>query len=132
MPNKTVLCVDDDIDDRELICEAIRMIDPSIDVIQADNGLFAMEMLHGLQERSALPDLIILDINMPVSGGREVVEELVQEKQLSSIPVYVFSTSAYPQDKNFFERYGITLYQKPDNFEMIKTVIAKMLATLDK
>jgi CheY-like chemotaxis protein len=119
--------VDDDVDDRELLCNAILALDPSIKMLHTDNGHAALKKLEELKSNSALPDLVILDINMPVIGGREVVEEMMHDKKLSQIPVIVFSTSTNPMDVNFFSRYGLEVWKKPDSYSSILDSAKKML-----
>ena len=58
-----VLIVDDDEDDRDLFCDAVNIVDPSIGCIMARNG---EEALEGLKSRDFhTPDIIFLDLNMP-------------------------------------------------------------------
>ena len=90
-----VLNVDDDHEDREFFCDALREIDPSVVCLIAASG---MEALALLQDRDALPDYIFLDINMPMmdglaaqTGGRsvfhvDIVGETLGPLQLADIP----------------------------------------------
>jgi CheY-like chemotaxis protein len=124
---KTILCVDDDIDDRELLCGALLSLDPSVNILHAENGHAALIKLQQLKSNNALPDLVVLDINMPVIGGREVVEGMMHDKELAEIPIIVFSTSTNPIDANFFARYGLEIWKKPDSYNSILVSAKNML-----
>ncbi len=52
---KTLLYVDDDADDRELLLEVMQKVAPDLKVTFAENGLQALELLHKLKESESLP-----------------------------------------------------------------------------
>src|SRR5919112_921682 len=96
---RTVLCVDDDADDREVVCYTINEIDPSLQVVHAVNGVEAIEYLVKAKEDAALPCLVILDINMPKMDGKQTLAEIKKDKQLCELPIVIFSTSDNPIDR---------------------------------
>jgi CheY-like chemotaxis protein len=124
---KTVLCVDDDPDDREIVCTVIQEIDPSIEVIHAENGIEAHEILKSAKEKQTLPCLIILDVNMPKMDGKETLIEIKKDDGLNSIPVVMFTTSNSPVDKMFFSAYGVDLVTKPNEMSRIHTEVKALL-----
>ena len=73
---KTMLYVDDDPDDRELLREVLQKIAPDLKVILANNGLHALELLKETKDTKSLPCLIVLDINMPYLNGRQTYERI--------------------------------------------------------
>jgi CheY-like chemotaxis protein len=85
-----VLVVDDDDDIREVIAEILRA--EGYDVVCASNGAQALEELH--KERH--PDLVLLDLMMPIMSGWEVLEEIQAEEGLARIPVVVVSAMSAP------------------------------------
>lgn len=85
-----VLNVDDDREDREFFCDALREIDPQIICLVADSGSSALELLDRL---SILPDFIFLDINMPIMDGKTCLKRLKAIEELKPIPVIMYSTS---------------------------------------
>jgi CheY-like chemotaxis protein len=91
----TILHVDDDKDDRELLAEALEQIDPSICCINAHDG---QELLSMLQQNKILPDYIFLDVNMPLMDGRQCLAELKKDKKLKNIPVVIYSTTTNTQE----------------------------------
>lgn len=90
---KTLLIVDDSTDDAEVIRMAIEEAGLPIECLVATNGL------DGLQAAETWkPDLIFLDINMPVMNGIDVLMALRQLPDLWTIPTIVFSNSRNETD----------------------------------
>jgi len=87
-----ILLVDDNEADIELTIELFAEARICNDLHIARNGLEALEFLR--DESTPLPDLILLDLNMPVMSGWEVLEALNADEGLRSIPVAVLSASA--------------------------------------
>ena len=124
---RTVLCVDDDADDREIVCSTIGEIDPSLTVIHAANGVEALDYLAKAKEEHSLPCLVILDINMPRMDGKQTLSEIKKDNQLSSLPVVVFSTSNNPGDKQYCERFGVELVTKPSSMHSMQNEVKRLL-----
>jgi CheY-like chemotaxis protein len=124
---RTVLCVDDDADDRELVCFTIGEIDPSLKVVHAEDGVEALDYLTKAKGEAALPCLVILDINMPKMDGKQTLSEIKKDEQLSILPVVVFSTSDSPIDKLYCERYGVELVTKPSSMHTMKGEVKRLL-----
>jgi two-component system, chemotaxis family, response regulator Rcp1 len=66
----------------------------------AEDGVEAMDFLckRGKFASAPRPDLILLDLNLPRKGGREVLEEIKADESLKSIPVVVLTTSSAEED----------------------------------
>jgi CheY-like chemotaxis protein len=86
----SVLVADDDEAIRQVISEVLR--DEGYDVVCAENGAEALRELH----KARHPDLVLLDLMMPVMSGWEVLEELQTSQELSKIPVVVMSAMTAP------------------------------------
>ena len=86
----TVLVADDDEAIRQVISEVLR--DEGYEVICAENGAQALTELC----REHRPDLLLLDLMMPVMSGWEVLEQLQANEELSRIPVIVMSAMTAP------------------------------------
>jgi CheY-like chemotaxis protein len=86
----SVLVVDDDQAIREVIAEVLR--DEGYQVVCAENGAQAMREIH----KDHHPDLVLLDLMMPVMSGWEVLEELQGDAELSRIPVVIVSAMNAP------------------------------------
>ncbi|MBC7828807.1 MAG: response regulator [Chitinophagaceae bacterium] len=125
---KFVLCVDDDIDDRLVICEAIRDIDPSLLVVEAKNGVEANQFLQQAKTTGNFPCLVILDINMPLMDGKETLKHIKNDETLKTLPVVFFTTSSNPRDQSFSTEYGVEFVTKPSNYQSIVTTIKEILS----
>ncbi|MEM1000385.1 MAG: response regulator, partial [Bacteroidota bacterium] len=93
----------------------------------AHDGLQALEMLRS--HAVALPQVILLDINMPRMGGLEFLRELRQDPRLCSIAVFIMSTSDNPIDKATAYQYNVAGYiVKPLSAEKFNQAITKLVA----
>jgi DNA-binding response OmpR family regulator len=124
---RIVLCVDDDADDRELVCFTINEIDPSFKVEHAENGLEAIEYLNNAKITDNLPCLLILDINMPKMDGKETLAKIKKDKHLEELPVVIFSTSDNPIDKIYCANYGVELVTKPSHLSGMRSEVKRLL-----
>lgn len=122
------LLVDDDPDDLMLLKDAIRSIKTDIRIEEARDGRSAINFLKAAVHHQSLPSLVVLDINMPLLNGREVIALIKNEEQLKDIPVVAFSTSSYPADIDYCKTYGVQLITKPFGMTLLLD-IAKMLVT---
>jgi CheY-like chemotaxis protein len=126
-PTRTVICVDDDLDDRDLVCYTIYEIDPSFQMIHAEDGLKAISYLSKAKREESLPCLVILDINMPKMDGKQPLAEIKKDGELSELPVVVFSTSNNPMDKLYCDRYGVELVTRPSNMRHMQQKMRRIL-----
>ena len=124
---RTVLCVDDDPDDREIVCYTISEIDPSLQVAHASDGVEALNYLLKAKEENSLPCLVILDINMPRMDGKQTLAEIKQDTDLSKLPVVVFSTSNNSEDRKYCDRYGVQLVTKPATMHTMQHEVKRLL-----
>src|SRR5215217_4173287 len=91
---RTILCIDDDADDLQLLQEAMNSIDPDCTIIKAFDGMHGLAILSEMKSKDTLPCLIVMDINMPKLDGKQTFIKLQADSVLSSIPTVVFSTSS--------------------------------------
>ena len=91
----TILYVDDDGDDREIFREAVKSIDDSVVCYTAKNGLDALSFL-AIQK--PLPDVVFLDINMPLMNGATCLTEIKSNSKTAHLPVIIFTTSTNPAE----------------------------------
>jgi CheY-like chemotaxis protein len=119
---KVVLFIDDDADDQAIFSEATSLINPTIQRQFASNGLEALDLLR--KENAVLPDLIFLDINMPVMNGMECLVELKKMAALRGVPIIICSTSVYSGDQEKCERLGADFYLvKPNTLLKMSTAL---------
>src|SRR5690242_11119063 len=87
----TLMIIDDDEDDIELFCEAVRGVDRTIQCLSAKSSEEALEMLSLHTEYN--PDCIFLDLNMPRMNGKQCLVKLKEIPHLIHVPIIIFSTS---------------------------------------
>jgi len=97
-----LLLVEDNPGDIRLTREAIMEAGLEVNLSVAMNGDDAMAFLRRerLHARAPRPDLILLDLNLPGKGGREVLAEIKSDDGLATIPVVVLTTSSSQDDIN--------------------------------
>lgn len=95
-----VLLVEDDAGDELMTREAFEdnKIRNTLHVVR--DGQEALDFLyrHGAHSDASRPDLILLDLNLPKYDGRQVLEKIKQDPELSLIPVVVLTTSSAEED----------------------------------
>jgi|SRR5690554_2061000 len=118
-----VLMADDDDDDRLLAYEALIESKAGYEIHFVKDGIELMRYLYREGDFSAhrsnpLPNLILLDLNMPRKDGREVLVELKADPALAKIPVVILTTSNTQEDMHYTRALGATAYQtKPVTFK---------------
>ncbi|HEY9490312.1 MAG TPA: response regulator [Chryseosolibacter sp.] len=121
-----VLNVDDDHEDREFFCDALREIDPSVVCLIAASG---MEALALLQDQDPLPDYIFLDINMPMMDGKQCLKALKSISRLQSIPVIMYSTSTDTLEiKECYKLGAEDFLIKPHSYEKLVNDLTSVFA----
>jgi CheY-like chemotaxis protein len=113
---KRVLVVDDDADIRETV--SLILEDEGWEVVSAADGAAALTILRDGKH----PDVILLDLMMPVMNGWQFREEQLKDPKLASIPLVVLSANSSVKDKA--EYFGGVYLSKPVNIE-------SLLAALD-
>jgi chemotaxis family two-component system response regulator Rcp1 len=105
--NKIILLVEDNRGDIRLIEEALKESLSFPKVVVARDGMEAMSYLkrEGDYALAVLPDLILLDLNLPKKDGREVLAEIKSDPELMHIPVVVLTTSSNEED--IFNSYDL-------------------------
>ncbi|WP_027461426.1 response regulator [Deinococcus murrayi] len=91
-----LLLVDDSLTDRHLAEEVFAEYAGVCEVTTVGSGREALELLR--TPGAALPDVVLLDVNMPGMSGFEVLEAMKTDPRLVQIPVVMLSTSNHDQD----------------------------------
>jgi len=112
-PKNIVFYADDDTDDLELVQDAFGRYTNDVEVVTATDGVQALSYLQSLDEYSSAPCLIILDINMPLLNGKDVLLKIKDIPPLVSVPVVLFTTSSSALDKEFAKKYNAGFITKP-------------------
>ena len=117
---KRFLVIDDDTDDRELFCEALASVDPGINCIQAVDGKEALTRLSTKEH----PDIIFLDINMPIMDGWQFLTQLKKQDGYKDIPVIVYTTSSTQKDKRIANDLGALCFiTKPHAYSRLQNIL---------
>lgn len=128
MKKKVILLADDDIDDTEMFCEALADIDESVICHCAGNGSEVFTILNEIEE---IPELIFLDLNMPIMSGWECLKVLKKDPNYKDIPVIMISTSSHKNDMEMASNLGsICYFIKPNNFNDLKYVLQTITSNL--
>ncbi|MBL7735848.1 MAG: response regulator [Chitinophagaceae bacterium] len=96
---KKILMVDDDLDDREIISDAFKMIEADHLLHFESDGENAIQYVQSQFETGNLPSLIVLDLNMPKLNGAQTLKILKSDPRFENIPVIIFSTSLNDLEK---------------------------------
>jgi CheY-like chemotaxis protein len=127
MKTKKILLVDDDIDDRLIFAELLKAADPDASLTFAENGLEMVDTLESTADGD-LPDMIILDQNMPKMTGKESLIYLKGNPRYRHIPTFIYSTY---QVKDFYReclRLGARdVVAKPDTLQAYSSMIERFL-----
>jgi CheY-like chemotaxis protein len=123
----TFLLADDDADDKTLFCEALAEIDSSIICHTASDGKEALALLSENQIKK--PNIIFLDINMPVMDGWQCLGKLKSHNQHRDIPVIMYSTSSYQRDIELaLESGAFCFFTKPSDYRELRKIL-RLIAT---
>ena len=127
-----IVVAEDDVDDRFLIKIAFEQIFPDLDLNFVNNG---EELLFLLDQTTTdasiiMPDLIILDLNMPKMSGHQALLQIKKKAEFDSIEIAVLSTSAEQADIEFCKKQGVrSFYTKPDSFETLVSIIKSIVVS---
>ena len=123
----SILLVDDDEDDLEILTEVLISTDKSCEIHQAHDGVEALYVLQEMGKEHHLPTLIIMDINMPKKDGKQTLLALQGDPALSWIPVVILSTSSNAMDRYFFKLRHVEMITKPYDIKVYYQLAAKLL-----
>jgi CheY-like chemotaxis protein len=111
-----ILNVDDDKEDREMFCEALKEIDPSIDCLTAHSASEALKMLDSGKH---LPNYIFLDINMPVMDGKTCLKRIKKNQKFSRIPIIMYSTTSNQKEIEEYRSLGAQFLVKDISYKRL-------------
>jgi chemotaxis family two-component system response regulator Rcp1 len=121
-----VLLVEDSPGDVRLTQEAFKDAKVHINLHVASDGARAMAFLNreGEHADAPRPDLVLLDLNLPKKGGREVLQEIKESSTLKSIPVVILTTSSSEADiLKSYQLHANCYITKPVGLEGFLTVV---------
>ena len=121
-----ILLADDDADDRLFFKEAMEEINPDTLVSFVNDGSQLMYFLN--QPDVKLPNIVFLDLNMPVKNGMDCLKEIRANDRFKELVIAIYSTSGSEQDVQEAFFYGANSYiKKPNNFADLKSSLGKVI-----
>lgn len=121
-----VLLVEDNPGDAHLTRDTLEQSKLLIQIAVTTDGEDALDYLLGRGNHTGvtLPDLIVLDLNLPRLGGREVLAEMKRHEQLRGIPVVVLTSSDAEKDVVMSYQLGASCYvTKPVGLEAFQAIV---------
>lgn len=126
-----ILLVEDNPADMRLVHEAMAEVDARDTLHWVADGREALDFLRRRGDHAAapVPDLVLLDLNLPGIGGKEILAEIKRDGELGSLPVVVLTSSAARQDVLDSYRFHANAYMvKPTDFEDYLTLVERIRA----
>ncbi|WP_167291203.1 response regulator [Hymenobacter busanensis] len=127
---RSVLLVEDDFFDTMTVEKSFEKFSVPHKLHTAFNGLEALDLLlgtNGVEPIRPLPEVILLDLNMPKMNGHEFLAELRTHEELRDIPVFVTTTSEMDIDRLNTQALGVQGYiVKPLDFENTRDLVDSM------
>ncbi len=126
MQIRKILLIDDDADDQEIFEAALQSSSASVQYQSVSSAVSALDQLN---TGELSPDIIFLDLNMPVMDGRRFLTELKKHELLKPIPVVVISTSSHPETISSVKALGAAGFvTKPSSFDELVTILDDLLS----
>ena len=130
LTNPVILYAEDDLDDFESVREAIEQLSGNCQLVHARNGVDAVEYLK--QHEADLPALVVLDLNMPIMSGKEVLVWMKEHESFENVPVIVFTTSSREDDVKLCQKHGCTFFRKPTLYRDLLHIAQMMLQICER
>ena len=124
-----ILYAEDDYDDFESVKEALDQLSDQQQLLHAKNG---EEAVSFLEHATLLPSLVVLDLNMPVMSGKEVLQWMKHRNEYRTIPVMIFTTSSREEDVKLCQKHNCTFFRKPTLYRDLLHVAQTMLQLCEK
>ncbi len=130
---RPILIVEDSDEDFEATQWALRKSSYELSIFRCRDGEQAIDYLEhrgefAEMEGGNLPALILLDLNLPRTDGRQVLEHIKASERLKQVPVVVVTTSANPVDVENCYRFGANSYlQKPVNMTKLREMLQSLI-----
>lgn len=116
-----IVLIEDDTDDVELLQESLDAHNINYTMTVLKDGSAAVAFC---ETADFLPDIIIMDFNLPKVHGRDVIRKIRCNEQFSRVPILILSTSSSQEDIAYAYKVGATKYLvKPATVESIKETV---------
>lgn len=124
-----ILLVEDNEGDVVLTLDAFEESKIKTQISVVKNGQDALDFLfqRGSYEKAEKPDLILLDINIPIINGQEVLQEIKSDERIKKIPVLMLTTSSNEKDiSTAYQNHANSYIIKPIEFEDFLKAVFKI------
>ncbi len=131
MSIKKIMLAEDDEDDRYLFSGFVLERKDIILLHATENGKEMIDFLNGMPDENNLPDLIVLDQNMPKMSGSETLRSLKSNGRYSRIPIAIYTT--YADKKLIQECYGagaMLIVEKPSSPHGYRVMIDQLMSLM--
>ena len=123
-----VLVTDDSAVMRKMVIKTLQISGiPVGEIYEAANGQEGLKML-----KENWIDLALVDINMPVMNGEEMVDKIRQDEEIKNTPVIIISTESSENRINLLMKKGVGFVHKPFSPEILKDYILEKVGVLDE
>lgn len=121
-----ITLADDDEDDRLFFTDAFEELKINTVVNTVNNGKELLDFLNNPE--TTLPNIIFLDLNMPILNGIDCLKEIKQNDKFRDIAIAIYSTSSSDQDIENTFVLGANIYiKKPSNFNDLKKILSDVV-----
>lgn len=123
---KICFLVDNDPDDQEIFQMALAEANPAYEFVSVSNGVDALQYIQN--DASFVPDVIFIDMNMPMMNGQQCLKEIKAIERLNHVPVYIYSTTSDMMLEEAVKADGAKDYIiKPPSFKKLSEILATVL-----
>ena len=129
---KIILLVEDNPDDEALTLRALKKNNIRNRIVVARNGVEALDYLFGAgtykgRDLTAMPQLTLLDLNLPMIDGLEVLRRLRSDPRTRLLPVVILTSSNEEEDRiNGYELGANSYVRKPVNFDSFTEAVRQL------
>ena len=123
-----IVYVDDDEDDLDFVSTSLSRYKATLDVLLFEGGKAGYRFLLELEKTRQKPCLIILDINMPVMSGKELLLIIRSIPFFDDTPIILFSTSNAESDYAFAKKYKAGFITKPIGYAQMEVIAEEFLS----
>lgn len=124
--SKTIVLIDDDPDDLDIMKETIEKVVPSAQCISFVYPDEAVRVVS--TELIVIPDYIIIDMNMPRKTGLDCLREFRSQEEFNDVPIIIYSTTISASLKETLMKAGAThVFQKPSKYDAWSAALSKMM-----
>lgn len=122
---KNLMLIDDDEEDQEIFNAALKQVSAEATCANYSDATKALKVLT---ETTDYPDVIFLDLNMPVMNGQQFLMAIKKNEKLKHIPIIIFSTSSHTATIELTKQLGAhNFITKPGDFETLKEILKRLI-----